>query len=656
MRRVMDEKGKTRCSGFLRIVPVLFFSLAIATASLSAPSRKSKAHLSPKETKKRIAAIGKQIDSVAYLREQRIKDSVQIVAKKERDRNQIHREIGQIEEQVRQYDASIGRAVKEKKGNETASRQKIEALKKNIQSMIRQKKENDVRKFQIEKEADASVAERNRIMKSSQSAVNRYERLRTPYEEAVKAAEADLSQIKEEQQILIAVRSKLRIDQAESWARDSLDKAIQKQAKRKRGAKKLVKSWEFVLDSLNSSQDALKRKYPTLSHRENMLPGMTLSQKMLAVDTAIARVEKKIPGATAPYERARKKLLAYEKGAPPPEPPSPDRLAGLDASIAEKKKDLFRMADISDSLGMKIEEARNTIKALSTPSQYGQDDDDAELRAKRKERALLAEKRIQLVQDSVRRSSKNESTAQRITGEIALFNNQIATLQKQRERLQESLAERAAAERAVAERAAPEKAVENREVPEISVAQKPIPERSVPERPSAKKPERQGFLSSLFQGKDYYSERAIEPEVGSISEVDIQYFQEKQKLESLIRARENAERDIANAEQTIIKKRKEIELQNKLIEEKQRELVGMEKTQKKYRRKRIASSPTVMNRRAIEVAQKRLEEIYMLLSDNDVSTAVQRFRRLRPFLKSRLDPEAYSTLVMTLEQMGAVLQ
>ena len=123
-----------------------------------------------------------------------------------------------------------------------------------------------------------------------------------------------------------------------------------------------------------------------------------------------------------------------------------------------------------------------------------------------------------------------------------------------------------------------------------------------------------------------------------------------------MKARDNAMRDIAYAEQLIMDKRREIELQEKMIQEKQMELERMTKAEKKYRRKDIASSPRVMNRRSIEVAQKKLEDIYTLLCDNNLSKAVQRFRQLRPFLKSNLDPEAYSTLVITMEQMGAVLQ
>jgi HAMP domain-containing protein len=673
MHRVMAQNGKTRCSAFLPIVPVMFFSLAMTTASYSGES--------DKEIRKKIDAIGKRIDSVAYLRDQRIKDSVQIVAKKERDQRQMSRDIGRIEELVRQCDTAISIATREKAGDEAVSRQKIEELKQNIQTMVQQKKANDDRKILVEKEANAAVAKRNRILQSSQAAENRYERLRTPYEQAVKDAEADMQQIKEEHKLLLALRDKLRMNREVAYARDSLDKAIQLQAKRKKGSKKLVERWESVLDSLNSRQDALKQKFPTLSHRENMLPGVTLAQKIMAADTAVARVERKLPAATAPYEEARKKLLAYEKTAPPPKQPSSDRLDGLDSAIAEQKKELFRLADISDSLGMKIEEARNAVSALTTPSQYGKEGEDAQLSAKRKERAALAEKRMQLVEDSLRLGSKNESTAQRITGEIAIFNNQIATLQKERDRLQESLAEkniaeraaaeRAAAERAAAERAAAERAAAERAVAEKSVAEspvadkpvtesivtdRPVAERSVSERSSAKKPERQGFLSGLFQGRDYYSERVSGSSTESFSEDDIQLFQERQKLAALMKARDNAMRDIAYAEQLIMDKRREIELQEKMIQEKQMELERMTKAEKKYRRKDIASSPRVMNRRSIEVAQKKLEDIYTLLSDNNLSKAVQRFRQLRPFLKSNLDPEAYSTLVITMEQMGAVLQ
>jgi hypothetical protein len=610
MYRVMAINFRAHCSGFLRIVPVLFFPSIMLTASFSAPSQQNNAPLSAKQIKKKIDAVGKQIDSVAYLREQRIKDSIQTVAKKESDRTQMRMEIRRIEDKIRLCDTAISLAVKKKAGDAEANKQKIVAMGKSIQVMSRQKKENDDHKLRIEKEADAAVAKRKRLIESSQTVQNRYERLRTPYEEAVKAAEAELSQIKEEQQLHLALRKKLEINRTVSQARDSLDKAIQMQAKRKRGAKKIVDRWEFVLDSLNSSQDALKRKYPTLSHRENMLPGLTLAQKILAADTEIARVEKKIPGAKAPYERARNKLLAFEKKNPPPQGPSPDRLARLDSSIAGQKRELFRMADISDSLGMQIEEARNSIKTLSSPSQYDQEDDDAQLSAKRKERSTLAEKRIRLVEDSVRRVSENESALQRITGEIALLNSQLATLQDERARLQ------------TAAEGSEREAAKSRQKPE----------------------------------KDYYSERVTEPETEPVLEDDVQFYQAKQKLKALIKTREKAERDIANAEKTAREKRKEIKRQDKLIKKKQKALDRLAKARKKKGETDVALSPAVVNARATEIAQKRLEEIYILLSDNEISKAVQRFRQLRPFLKAKLDPEAFQTLVATLEQMGAVLQ
>jgi hypothetical protein len=610
MHRVMAVKFKARCVGFLRVIPVLFSVSTIITASFSGPSQEKVTTLSAKEIKKKIATIEKQIDSIVYIRDQRLRDSLQIATKTGKDRMQMSMAIRRIEDQVRQCDTAISLASTQKAGNGIASGQKVAEIENDIQTLIRQKKENDARKFRSENEADAVVAERRRIIESSQAAQNRYERLRSPYEEAVKAAETDGSQVKDEYQLFLAVRKNLGINRTVEQVRDSLDNAIQLQAMRKKGAKKIVDRWEFVLDSLNSSQDALKSKYPTLSHRENMLPGVTLSQKILAADSAIARMQKTVQGGPTPGEKARNRLLAFERNNPPPQPPSADRLARLDALIATKKKDLFRMADISDSLGMQIEEARNSIKAISTPSQYVQDDDDAQLAAKRKERSTLAEMRIRMVDDSVRRSSENENTLQRITGEIALLNNRLAALQDEQTRLQTTA----------------EKSVRS----SVDLSWKPA--------------------------KDYYSERVTEPETETVSEDEIRYFQEQQKLASLIKAREYAEHDITNAEKTITEKRREIDLQNKLIEDKQRELDRLARALKKGPGMDAASSPSVQDARSKEIAQQRLEEIYILLNNNDVSTAVQRFRQLRPFLKAKLYSEAFQTLQMTLVQMGAVLQ
>jgi hypothetical protein len=610
MHRVRAEKFKARYVGFLRIIPVLFFLSAMIAASFAAPSRQNDAPLSAKQTKKKITAIEKQIDSIAYIRDQRIRDSLQVASKTGKDRTQMSMAIRRIEDQIRQCDTAIGLASTKKAGDGIASSQQNGEMENEIQGMIRQKKENDARKFRSENEADAVVTERRRIIESSQAAQNRYERLRSPYEEAVKAAETDVSSIKEEHQLLLALRKKLGMNRTVAQVRDSLDNAIQLQAMRKKGAKKIVERWEFVLDSLNSSQDALKNKYPTISHRENMLPGVTLAQKILSADSAIARVEKTIQGGTTPSESARKKLLAFERNNPPPQPPSSDRLARLDALIAGKKKDLFRMADISDSLGMRIEEARNSIKALTTPSQYVQDDDDAQLAAKRKERSTLAAMRIRMVEDSVRRGSENEIALQRITGDIALLNNRLAALQDEKAKLQTTAEEPVSSS--------------------VPVSGKPV--------------------------KDYYSERVTEPETETVSEDEVRYFQEQQKLASLIKAREYAEHDITNAEQTITEKRREIDLQNKLIEEKQREVDRLARALKKGRGTYTASSPSVQDARAKEIAQQRLEEIYILLNNNEVSTAVQRFRQLRPFLKAKLYSEAFLTLQVTLERMGAVLQ
>jgi hypothetical protein len=610
MHRVMTEKFKAFCTGSLRIVPALYFLAVMITVSFSQPSQQNDVRLSGKQLKKKIVVIGKQIDSIAYIRDQLLRDSLQIAAKIGRDRTQMSLAIRQIEDQIRRCDTTISLASTRKAGDAIAGNQKITEKENDIQDMMRKKKEIDTRKLNAENETDAAVAERRRIIESAQAAQNRYERLRTPYEEAVKSAETGGSQVKEEYQILLALRKQLEMNRLVAQVRDSLDNAIQLQAMRKKGAKKLVDRWEYVLDSINSRQDALRNKYPAISHRENLLPGMTLAQKILAADSEIARVEKTIQTGSVPSDRARNQLLAFERSNPPPPPPSSEKLARLDSLIAGKKRDLFRMADISDSLGMRIEEARNFIKSLSAPTQYVQDDDDAQLAAKRKERSTLASTRIRMVEDSVRRNSENESSLQRITGDIALLNNRLAALQNEQAQLQ-----------------------------------------SVTEEPK-----RQSLLSKLNPIKDYYSERVTEPEPETVSEDEVLYFQEQQKLAALIKARDYAAQDVANAEKIIVEKRREIYLQDKLIEEKKNELDRLARSQKKDLGMGGTSSPLVQDARAKEIAQRRLEEIYVLLNNNAISTAVQRFRQLRPFLKAKLDPEAFQTLVMMLEQMGAVLQ
>jgi hypothetical protein len=57
-----------------------------------------------------------------------------------------------------------------------------------------------------------------------------------------------------------------------------------------------------------------------------------------------------------------------------------------------------------------------------------------------------------------------------------------------------------------------------------------------------------------------------------------------------------------------------------------------------------------------ELAQKKAEEIYTLLGENKVADASKRFKSLQQFFKTNLDPESFTALKTTIEQMGGAIK
>ncbi|MBN1128715.1 MAG: hypothetical protein JXA71_06995 [Chitinispirillaceae bacterium] len=556
---------------------------------------------SGKPAAKKIAVLQKRMDSLAFVREKLLNDSLQAAAKKESERLQILGEILRINGLIAACDSVLGRAEESMAGVKTGNEKKIAQKKNNIQDLSLKKKKLDDRIALAEAQVSSKTKERNRLSRSSETAIKRYERLRAPYEEAMKHADMELQRVKGEQQLLLALRKKLEIDLVVFQVRDSMDNAVKMGGSRKK-ANKRTDRWEGALDSLNAKQDALLNTYKGIRLREGSLTGLTVRQKMAAVDSALRRNEKLIPAATIPHNKARSELLAFERATPPPKIPPHER---LDTAIATMKRELFIMADASDSLGMMIEEERNAIATLASAGPGESDDMDTMVSWKKRERLSLVKKRSALQQDSLRRQEKNDGELRRFADELHLLNSQMVIVQD-----------------------------------DLIQSQAGSGSGNAGRVPAYRTEKEAGT-------EDDFGEPVLEADPGR----DV-VESAKGELAGLIDQREKMLLNIKYTEKMLSKAQREIKQQDKLIKIKKKEVDRLAKK----RGTMEGPSDSEAAARGTEIAQKRLEEIYSLINKNRVSLAVQRFRQLRPFLKAKLDPEAFQTLKLTLEQMGGVLQ
>jgi hypothetical protein len=68
----------------------------------------------------------------------------------------------------------------------------------------------------------------------------------------------------------------------------------------------------------------------------------------------------------------------------------------------------------------------------------------------------------------------------------------------------------------------------------------------------------------------------------------------------------------------------------------------------------IETRPSAMSPR--DSAQKRSEDIYVLVGENRIDDAAALFSQMQPFLKANLDQETFQALRMTITEMGGTVK
>ncbi|MBN2036202.1 MAG: hypothetical protein JW768_05625 [Chitinispirillaceae bacterium] len=587
----------------------LGIALCIPSSAGAALSKKE-VRATQKEIQKSIKNLEKQIEDLTDEREQLRRKQLAGSSKEESKLAQLEAQLQRIDKQIADCDSSLAGFAKKKTSAKKKQSDKITILRKKNLTLEQQKQEVEARMATIESKIKKARSQHSQTIRSANNRQKNYQKRRLPYENAYKEAEIELRSATEERDMLISLKQKLQYDLEVHCARDSLDKVIQLRAGRKRGAKKLVEKWEDVLDALNSKQDELIRSHPSMRKKEGELSGTTIALKIASADKAIVAAKEKARAATGPYQQAKKRLENFERTNPQPGGPSEDRIGKLDAMIESHKKELFMLSDQSDSLGMLIQEARNTIASYTSPGPSGIDDLDSLAVYKEKEKADLERKRLDLAKQRAAlrptmstKETKLESEIARATSKIDSLANELAVLKERRDSLEEGVA--------------PD---------ELQVSDADNQSRSA---------------RLALAGLEGLEDEAAAKET---------------EIEDLIAEQKKTREIIKHAEKTLLESSRTMKDQERAIKLAKRDLRRIKNKQKALARKLPDEKQTGGKQQGTEIAQQRLEEIYDLLSSESVASAVNRFRQLRPFLKAKLDPEAFETLVSTLEQMGGILE
>jgi hypothetical protein len=373
-------------------------------------------------------------------------DSLQAETKRTAERAQFSAALTRTDSMIAAADAAITQADQKSKASKADKDQKIAQAQGAVTTMTNQKKAADQKISLLETEIGSLGAERQRTIQSSDESQRRYEQAHAPYQKALTAAETDVQKINKEKNALNALRQKLVLDSAVAKTRDALDKAIQAEAEKKKGAKKLVEQRENELDSLLSRQDAAAKAVPGLRQFETRYQGSTVNQKMTLVDSVLGGIDTRVATAVAARDKAAQNLALFEKKNPKPQDPSTQRVQQIDDQVAAKKKEVIQLTAATDSLNIQIQEAQNNLSSLvaaqpragTVPAETGQ---------QRAEKAALTEKRSKLIRDSIQNDAANTGALLRIksemtgaTAKILLVQNEIAQHTAERDKSKQALA------------------------------------------------------------------------------------------------------------------------------------------------------------------------------------------------------------------------
>ena len=357
-------------------------------------------------------------------------DSLQVETKRAGERVQFHAAIGRIDSIIALDDAAIIRAEQKRMSAKNEQEQKIALVKESVSLMSKQKRAFDARLVQTNGEIGTLTAERQRLQQSADASQQRYEQLHTPYQKALSTAEAELQSVNKEKSALSVLHQKLQLDSSISKIRDALDHAIQLEAEKKKGAKKLVEQRENELDSMLSKQDVVTRSTPGLRQLEARYQGSTVTQKTSLVNDALAGIENRIAAASALRDKASQNLALFERKNPAPLNPSAQRTEQIETQIAAKKKDVIQMTAMGDSLNIQMQDAQNTLAPLAASASH---DEGAktDIPPQRAEKLSLSSKRAKLLHDSLQNDAANTGALLRTRSDLLSTNSQVVLLQNE---------------------------------------------------------------------------------------------------------------------------------------------------------------------------------------------------------------------------------
>jgi chromosome segregation ATPase len=374
-------------------------------------------------------------------------DSLAAETKRLGDRAALRQQLRQLDSQTVLCDAAIGQAEQKQAKERGEKEQKIARMKESYGLMARQKQGFDEKITRTNTDVSVYMSERQRLVQSAGAAQTKYEQLRAPLDKALADAETSVQRFTKDKPLLMTLRQKLRIDSAIAKTRDLLDKAIQMEAERKKGGKKLVERRESELDSLLLVQDMVVRSTPGLRQKEQQIHGATVSQKCALTDSALAGIDRKIALAQAQLDKAKQNIGDFDRKTPPVKNPAGQRIAQLDTMVTAKKKDVIQMTDWIDSLNMTMQELQTNITAGAAALQTGPAKTDTTGQARKAEKTALAGKRVKLQRDSIQVETAAAETMLRIKNDAAALATQSAKTQNEIDR---AAAEREKAKQSIA--------------------------------------------------------------------------------------------------------------------------------------------------------------------------------------------------------------
>jgi hypothetical protein len=392
--------------------------------------------------KARQAALGE----LSGRRDKLRRDSVQEDSKLRASRLQFHDQITMADDDIAKVNDALAAAEQKRITIKGDREKKIAETKASITALSLQKRgyTDQVRRAEID--ITALTLEKQRLAQSAGAAQKKHALLRTPLARAFEDAEAALKRALAEKELIKALREKLRLDSAISKGRDALDAAMQAEASRKKGAKKLVEQKETELNTQLNALDALIQNSPGLRQTEAQFHAPTITQKTGKVSDALVLADKPIANATAERDRAKQALADFDKSNPPPPDPSNLRNTAIDSSSTAKKKAIIQMTEQIDSITMVTVEQQTTLESMAKSLAREAGKGDSLTLAKKAEKASLTAKKTKLVRDSTQNETANGATITRIKTELSgigskliLAQNDIVTYTAERDKAKESL-------------------------------------------------------------------------------------------------------------------------------------------------------------------------------------------------------------------------